>query len=611
MKIHLLLLLAFCNLIFNSLKSQNYLFKEDFNDNKNGWNIDKDSYYNSRIENGLLIDWFAEENKNALNIIDIPFDKSSPYDIEVLFANFNNAKGQTYFQYNKDKNGEAKKSRKSIDNPHWGFVWGFKDWNNYHCIEFFAKEEAQWSNHKVTTYKIFSVVSGAEVIHRDWYGGDWYDKNWPAFNEESGFNKLKISTNSDDNSFSIYGGSKIFSHLGNMNLSDWYGNKVGIFIGGGAEVAIDYLYITSASVTSNLKKTTAKYSSWDSYRLKKHFTSNSLDNIEGIWEDFDLNVDASKMKYGGNYKLGVVKSNEGYDLIYLSGDKDNSNTWKDGMLKGRIIKTGSEGLMKLEWYSSDLFIYENVYVYLDENNLINFAFKDKNSSTKMLKLFPTNNSNTSSGSSNSDDYTSSGSGIILNTKGYIATNYHVVKDAKSILIQLTQNGKEIKYNAKVVVSDKTNDLSILQITDTDFKGFGAIPFAVKNTISDVGTNVFAMGYPMSSYLGEEVKITDGLISSKTGYQGDIVTYQISVPIQPGNSGGPLFDKQGNLIGITNAGIPSAENVGYAIKTSYLKNLIDVAPESITLPSINTISKISFTEKIKVLSKFVVFIKVKE
>lgn len=605
MKIHLLLLLAFCNLIFNSSKSQNYLFKEDFNDNKNEWTINKDSYRNSRIENGLLIDWFAEENFSCANVIDIPFDKSSPYDIEVSFANFNNVKGKTYFQYNKDKNGEAKKARKTVDNPIWGFIWGFKDWDNYHCIKFYSIQ-SEYSSYKKTNYKIFSVISGKEIIH-----SDWTDIYWSSFSEDAGFNKLKISKHGWDNSSSIYGGTFGSQYLGSVNLSDWYGNGAGIFISSGAEVAIDYLYITSSSVTSNLKKVTAKYSSWDYIRLKKHFTSNSLDNIEGIWEDFDLNIDASKMKYGGNYKLGVVKSNEGYDLIYISGDKDNSNTWKDGMLKGRIIKTGSEGLMKLEWYSSDLFIYENVYVYLDENNLLNFAFKDKNSSTKMLKLFPTNNSNTSSGSSNSDDYTSSGSGIILNTKGYIATNYHVVKDAKSILIQLTQNGKKIKYNAKVVVSDKTNDLSILQITDTDFKGFGAIPFAVKNTISDVGTNVFAMGYPMSSYLGEEVKVTDGLISSKTGYQGDIVTYQISVPIQPGNSGGPLFDKQGNLIGITNAGIPSAENVGYAIKTSYLKNLIDVAPESITLPTINTISKISFTEKIKILSKFVVFIKVKE
>jgi S1-C subfamily serine protease len=74
----------------------------------------------------------------------------------------------------------------------------------------------------------------------------------------------------------------------------------------------------------------------------------------------------------------------------------------------------------------------------------------------------------------------------------------------------------------------------------------------------VGSNVFALGYPMAlSLMGEEVKFTDGKISSKTGFQGDITTYQISVPIQPGNSGGPLFDYDGNIVGITNAGINKA------------------------------------------------------
>ena len=94
---------------------------------------------------------------------------------------------------------------------------------------------------------------------------------------------------------------------------------------------------------------------------------------------------------------------------------------------------------------------------------------------------------------------------------------------------------------------------------------------------------------MSDILGEEIKVTDGIISSKTGYQGDVVTYQISVPIQPGNSGGPLFDKNGNLVGITNEGVPDAQNVGYAIKVSYLKNLLDSAPTPIILPSVNKIN----------------------
>lgn len=212
--------------------------------------------------------------------------------------------------------------------------------------------------------------------------------------------------------------------------------------------------------------------------------------------------------------------------------------------------------------------------------------------------------------STTNSYTASGSGIIITANGIIATNHHVIKGASVIDVQMTRNGKVKTYKSIVLVDDKTNDLALLKIEDASFKNFLSIPYALKASICDVGTSVFAMGYPMSNYLGDEVKITDGLISSKTGYQGDIVTYQISVPIQHGNSGGPLFDKQGNLVGITNAGVPQADNVGYAIKASYLRNLIDVSPIPINIPSDNKISNLSFTEKIKVLSDYIVHIKVK-
>ena len=165
-------------------------------------------------------------------------------------------------------------------------------------------------------------------------------------------------------------------------------------------------------------------------------------------------------------------------------------------------------------------------------------------------------------------YTSSGSGFVIATNGIIVTNFHVVDGA---------NGIDVFVN------------SILKIEDKSFTNFAQLPYAVKTPILDVGTSVFALGYPMSDILGEEIKVTDGIISSKTGYQGDVVTYQISVPIQPGNSGGPLFDKNGNLVGITNAGVPDAQNVGYAIKVSYLKNLLDSAPTPIILPSVNKIN----------------------
>ena len=140
-----------------------------------------------------------------------------------------------------------------------------------------------------------------------------------------------------------------------------------------------------------------------------------------------------------------------------------------------------------------------------------------------------------------------------------------------------------------------------------------MPYNFKTRSSDVGTKVYAFGYPMAlTIMGKELKVTDGIISSKSGYDGDITSYQISAPIQGGNSGGPLFDDKGNLIGINAAklNVKVADNVSYSIKTSYVLNLIDNLPKSIDLPSNNKLASLPLTEQIKEITKYVVLIKVK-
>jgi S1-C subfamily serine protease len=208
-----------------------------------------------------------------------------------------------------------------------------------------------------------------------------------------------------------------------------------------------------------------------------------------------------------------------------------------------------------------------------------------------------------------------GTGFFIDKNGYIATNYHVVKEANEIEIEFIRNGIKQSYPAKVIQSDRQNDISIIKINSVEFSPFINLPYNFKTNISDKGSNIFALGYPMAlSLMGTEIKFTDGKISSKTGIQGDITTYQISVPIQPGNSGGPLFDYDGNLIGITSSGVNReldiTENVNYAIKSSYLKNLVDVLDYKLSLPNDKLIANKTLTEKIKILSDYVVLIKIK-
>jgi len=172
------------------------------------------------------------------------------------------------------------------------------------------------------------------------------------------------------------------------------------------------------------------------------------------------------------------------------------------------------------------------------------------------------------------------------------------------------NGNFIKkYTAEVAVSDERNDLAIIKINDTGFTTLGTLPYIFRQEIADVGEDIFVLGYPMITSMGEEIKLTTGIVSSRTGYQGDISMYQISAAVQPGNSGGPLFDKNGNILGVVSAKHTLAENAGYAIKVNYIRNLIDLLPQSINLPQISLANGKALTEQIKILQKHVYIIEV--
>lgn len=215
--------------------------------------------------------------------------------------------------------------------------------------------------------------------------------------------------------------------------------------------------------------------------------------------------------------------------------------------------------------------------------------------------------------SDPDAWKGNGSGFFLNPNGYIATNYHVVDGTTALQANFTRNGKTESYPATVVVTDPQNDLAIIKIDDKSFQGDGTLPYGLLTRTKDTGSEVFAMGYPMASVMGSEVKFTDGKISSKSGIGGDVRVYQITVPIQPGNSGGPLFDMNGNVVGITSSSLNKdyfqSENVNYAIKASYLKNLMEACPEAIVMDEkVETpVSSSSLTDRIKQYEGFVVLI----
>lgn len=200
-----------------------------------------------------------------------------------------------------------------------------------------------------------------------------------------------------------------------------------------------------------------------------------------------------------------------------------------------------------------------------------------------------------------------GTGFALNN-GYVVTNYHVVEDAETINISGVNGNFAIAYTAYVVATDKANDLAIIKINDSRFNGFGVLPYTVETRMAEVGDNIFVLGFPLTQTMGDEIKLTNGIISSRTGFQGNASLYQMTAPIQPGNSGSPMFNIKGNVVGIVCAHHNGAENVGYAIKTSYLKNLAESSSLTDIFPQRNTIATLPLSGQVKKLKSFVYFIK---
>ena len=343
----------------------------------------------------------------------------------------------------------------------------------------------------------------------------------------------------------------------------------------------------SYSKELNLKKIKT---GWNEGTLRNSYSS-GLENIcEGIYEDIANN--------DNKYKLGVKHIDGKLYIIYLGGALWKKD-WSEGELKAILEYTATPNFYKAEWIGAMKNKMQGYVTF--EQGIMKTVINGE--TTTYLKLYPA----TSDIATNSQTESWSGSGFALNN-GYIITNYHVIEDAKSIVVKGVKGNFSEAYQVEIVASDKYNDLTLLKINDSRFTGFGTIPYKVKTTTSEVGEDVFVLGYPMRSTMGDEIKLTTGVISSKTGFQGDVSLYQISAPVQPGNSGGPLFDGKGNLIGIVNAKHNGAENVGYAIKTSYLKNLIETVCSSATiLPQNNSISELSLTSKVKSVKNFVFMI----
>lgn len=192
-------------------------------------------------------------------------------------------------------------------------------------------------------------------------------------------------------------------------------------------------------------------------------------------------------------------------------------------------------------------------------------------------------------------------GFLIDGKGFIVTNAHVVNRMKTIYVE---NNKGEYFTAQTIFADKNTDLAILKINDTAFKTVYNLPYSINRNNSNLGEQIFTMGYPRN-----EIVYGEGYVSAKSGNEGDSTAYQVSVSVNPGNSGGPVLNKRGEIIGIITSKNSTADGVVFAAKSTNIYKLLDALKEtgdtlSIKLPNNTGLKGLDREQQVKKMEDFV-------
>jgi serine protease Do len=202
-------------------------------------------------------------------------------------------------------------------------------------------------------------------------------------------------------------------------------------------------------------------------------------------------------------------------------------------------------------------------------------------------------------------YTTGGTGFIIDAKGYLVTNAHVVQGAKNIAVQ---NGKG-EYTARVVFTDIEKDIAILKIDDEDFKPYTSIPYSVSKLSADLAEPIFTLGYPRN-----EIVYGQGYLSAKTGFNGDTLSCQIEIAANRGNSGSPILNNNGEVIGILNGRQTNTEGFAFAIQAKHIYKVLDdlkkdTTYQKVKLTSKSTLTGLDRTQQVKKVEDYVFMVKV--
>jgi S1-C subfamily serine protease len=170
------------------------------------------------------------------------------------------------------------------------------------------------------------------------------------------------------------------------------------------------------------------------------------------------------------------------------------------------------------------------------------------------------------------DFKSGGTGFLIDGKGYLVTNAHVVRNATVVEVQNSQG----EYKARILHLDLVADLAFLKIEDTAFHSH-QLPYGISRSNARLGEDLFTEGYPR-----DEIVYSKGYVSARTGFKGDSLGYQITIAANPGNSGTPVFNKDGEVVGIVRGTEQDAQMVVFAIRSKSIFRAVDDMKDDSTL-----------------------------
>lgn len=332
-----------------------------------------------------------------------------------------------------------------------------------------------------------------------------------------------------------------------------------------------------ANLYKHEEKTENTVLSIDLEQLKNNWGKDpNIHPIEGIWATADQ-----------RYKLAIIESRDNEQSFEALVLETTATLWSPNDVKIKFSKTAYEKILNARYYLGNK-IEQTATAIISESGLLelNFSRRLEGGLDKvvLIKIFPPFKS-----ASTELDKPVIGQGtcFAVNSEGELLTNHHVVEGATKVEVRFEDGST---FLAKVTSFSQNTDLAVLQI---ERKTLNFIPLSTTSKVA-IGDDVFTLGYPSANLLGNEVKYTEGVISSLSGVGGDSTWMQVSVPIQPGNSGGPLVDTHGHAIGVVTA---TAEVKNFLLKTGSLpQNVNWVVKADYALPLVKSSAKKNTTSK---------------